>query len=346
MLKSATLFLLFIYASSASSDEILFADSHGPITVMGDHLHKKNEFMFSYRLSKMKMGGMFQGHNNVSISSIMSAPNGASNSSGRYMNAPTSMNMSMHMFGLMYAATDNLTLMLMTSYLEKEMISERMRMSGGSRFKVNSNGIGDTRLTSLIRLFKNKHTKSHIGIGVSLPTGGIDKRDTTPMSSSARLGYGMQNGTGTVDPYFLINNVNSFGKVKVGEQFIIKKSVSGYNDNGYHYGNSTDMTIWSSYRWIDNVSTAVKFNYNYLGKINGSDDEMNKRMNTTMDSINIGHQKINLGFGINYVNNNDFLKNHRLGLEIILPIYQKVRGIQMSETYKIMIGWQFGFSPI
>ena len=27
-----------------NADEIQFADSHGPITVMGDHLHKKNEY--------------------------------------------------------------------------------------------------------------------------------------------------------------------------------------------------------------------------------------------------------------------------------------------------------------
>ena len=346
MLRSVFLFLLLIYSNFAFSDEIIFADSHGPITVMGDHLHKKDEFMFSYRLSKMKMGSMLQGNDKISIGSAMSAPNGASDSSGRYMNAPTSMNMNMHMFGGMYAPTDNLTLMLMTSYLEKEMTSERMRMSGGSRFDVNSNGIGDTRLSALIRLFKTEFVKSHLGFGVSFPTGGIDERDSTPMSSSARLGYGMQNGTGTFDPYFLINNVNNFDKVKVGEQFIIKKPVSGDNSNGYHYGTSIDTTIWSSYRWLDNVSTAIKFNYKYLGQINGSDDEMNKRMNPSMDSNNVGHQKINLGFGINYINNHDFLRNHRLGLEIILPIYQKVRGIQMSETYKIMIGWQFGFGPI
>ncbi len=346
MLISVVLFLSLIYLSSALSDEIIFADSHGPISVMGDHLHKKNEFMFSYRLSKMKMGGMLQGQNKISIGSLMSAPNGASDSSGRYMNSPTSMNMNMHMFGGMYAPTDNLTFMLMTGYLEKEMTSERMRMSGGTRFNVNSNGIGDTRLSALIRLSKNESSKSHIGVGVSFPTGGIDKRDNTPMSSSARLGYGMQNGTGTFDPYFLINNVNNFEKVKIGEQFIFKKPVSGDNSNGYHYGTSIDTTIWSSYRWLDNVSTSIKFKYKYLGQIYGSDDEMNKRMNPSMDSKNIGHQKINLGFGINYINNNEFLKNHRLGLEIILPIYQKVRGIQMSETYKIMIGWQFGFEPI
>ena len=30
------------------------ADSHGPISIMGDHVHK-NEYMFSYRLMKMEM---------------------------------------------------------------------------------------------------------------------------------------------------------------------------------------------------------------------------------------------------------------------------------------------------
>ena len=37
---------------------------------------------------------------------------------------------------------------------------------------------------------------------MSIPTGGINKRDVTPMSSDARLGYAMQNGTGTYDVFF------------------------------------------------------------------------------------------------------------------------------------------------
>ena len=49
----------------------------------------------------------------------MSAPNGASNGAGTYMNAPISMNMSMHMFGAMYAPNDFFTLMIMGSYHEK-----------------------------------------------------------------------------------------------------------------------------------------------------------------------------------------------------------------------------------
>ena len=45
-------------------DEIQFADSHGPITVMGDHLHKK---MVHFDLSKMNMEGMLSGNNVISM---------------------------------------------------------------------------------------------------------------------------------------------------------------------------------------------------------------------------------------------------------------------------------------
>ena len=121
----------------------------------------------------------------------MSSPNGASNNAGTYMNAPISMRMNMHMFGGMYAPTDYLTLMIMSGYIEKEMIQQRMPMAGGKRFQVNSNGISDTRVSGLIKLFDEKKIKTHLGVGLSLPTGSIDKRDTTPNSLSARLGYGI-----------------------------------------------------------------------------------------------------------------------------------------------------------
>ena len=139
-------FLTFSFEKNLNVDEIQFADSHGPITVMGDHLHKKNELMLSLRLSKMNMEGMLSGNNVISVNSVMSAPNGASDGSGTYMNSPISMKMNMFMFGAMYAPTDNLTLMAMSSFNQKEMISQRMRMMGGSRFNVNSSGVGDTRI--------------------------------------------------------------------------------------------------------------------------------------------------------------------------------------------------------
>ena len=56
--------LFFLLSKNLIADEVHFADSHGPITVMGDHMHKKNEFMFSLRFSKMLMDGMLNGTKN------------------------------------------------------------------------------------------------------------------------------------------------------------------------------------------------------------------------------------------------------------------------------------------
>ena len=345
MFKSLILLvvLLFSVVSKLYSDELHMADGHGPISLMGDHIHKKGEVMFSYRFGHMKMNNIMNGTKNLRIDEVTSRPNSASNGSGVYMNSPISMKMDMHMFGVMYAPLDQLTLMIMTSYLEKEMTQQRMPMTGSARFDVNSSGIGDTRVSGLIKLYNGVSTKTHFGIGLSLPTGSIDKRDSTPVSSDARLGYAMQNGSGSFDPYFLINNVNSIGRFKIGQQFIYKTSISGKNSKDYNYGDNYNATLWSSVRWADNLSTSAKINYDYREKMHGSDNEMNPRMSPSMDSYNQGHQKINLGLGVNLINHNNFLKNHRLGIEGTIPLYQRYKGLQMKEIFRLTIGWQYGF---
>ncbi len=341
--KFTITFIVIFFTNYIKADEMHLADSHGPISVMGDHMHKKNEIMVSYRFSNMLMNEVLNGTKELGTNEIMSSPNGASNNSGTYMNAPVSMRMNMHMFGAMYAPTDYLTLMIMSGYMEKEMIQQRMAMSGGKRFQVNSQGISDTRISGLINLYHSKKINAHIGIGLSLPTGQIDKTDVTPSSLNARLGYGMQNGSGTFDSFIFLNNVSDFGKIKVGEQIFFKKPSSGKNSKDYKYGNYFDSTLWASYRWINNVSTSLKFNYVYQGNMHGADNEMNPRMSPVMDSNNIGGQRVDLGFGINFINTNSFLKNHRIGIEILVPLYQRYKGIQMSQNFKTMLGWQYAF---
>ena len=92
-----------------------------------------------------------------------------------------------------------------------------------------------------------------------------------------------------------------------------------------------------------NFSTSLKINFDYLGNIDGEDDQMNKKNEPSNGFKNIGHQKLNLSFGFNYVNAFDYLKNNRLAFELILPLHQRVRGMQMANEYKIMIGWQNSF---
>ena len=77
------------------------------------------------------------------------------------------------------------------------------------------------------------------------------------------------------------------------------KTFTGKNVKGYKYGELFEAALWSSYSWKKNLSSSVKIDYSFRKKMNGSDNEMNPRMNPAMDSYNQGYQKLNIGFGVN-----------------------------------------------
>ncbi len=335
--------LLFFYSSNIQSDDLARADTHGPISLSGEHFHYKGQVMFSYKFGHMEMDDIINGTKSLTTSEVMSSPNGASDGSGTYMNAPIVMKMDVHMLGAMYAPAEFITFMTMINYVEKEMTQQRMKMNGSARFDTNSSGFGDTKIMGLIKILNSNDRKSHIGIGLSLPTGSIDKRGNTPASANTRLGYEMQNGTGNLEPILSFTNINNYKKFKFGQQFTYKQSLFGKNSKGYKHGKRINSSFWTSYLWQKNVSTALKLDYNYKGKMFGSDNEMNKRMSPAMDSYNQGYQKVNLSLSLNFINHQRVLKNHRLGIEGIIPIIKKYQGFQMVDNFRIIIGWQYGF---
>lgn len=97
------------------------ASSHAPIGVVGEHMHKKGEYMFSYRFSHMHMEGNRIGNNRVSPTQIATTVPNPFAGPPTLRVVPTKMTMQMHMFGGMYAPTDWVTLMAMASYVEKSM---------------------------------------------------------------------------------------------------------------------------------------------------------------------------------------------------------------------------------
>ena len=132
-------------------------------------------------------------------------------------------------------------------------------------------------------------------------------------------------------------------RIKIGEQIHFKVPVSGNNSKGYKYGKELDINLWMSYRILNELSGSVKLTYNYKDKMSGSDNEMNKRMSPAMDSRNQGYNKLEVGFGLNFINHKDFMRNNRLGIELTSPVYQNFRGIQMSNSLNSIIGWQYSF---
>ena len=115
-----------------------------PISIMGDHLHPKGEWMVSYRFMRMAMDGNRIGTDSVSAEEIATTVanrfSGVAGQPPTLRVVPTEMRMDMHMFGAMYGVTDWLTLMGMAMYKDNEMDHTTFQGGAGTTVLGTSHG--------------------------------------------------------------------------------------------------------------------------------------------------------------------------------------------------------------
>ena len=322
---------------------------HAPIGVMGDHMHKQGGWMLSYRYMHMDMEGNRVGDNDISPTEIATTiPNrffGLPMQPPTLRVVPTKMTMEMHMFGAMYAPSDWLTLMAMINYTAKEMDHITFMGPTGTAvrggFTTETAGMGDTRLSGLIRLFKRGNHKAHLNIGFSLPTGSTDESDQilTPMGTrpSPRLPYAMQLGSGTVDLLPGITYAGKHDRIGWGAQYA--GTVRTGSNNGYSWGDKHNLTGWASYTWTNYLSGSLRLNYSTMDEIDGADPAIRAPVQTA-NPDNYGGDRLDLVFGINLLGTSGATKGHRLAIEGSLPIEQDLNGPQMETDFTITVGWQ------
>jgi hypothetical protein len=313
-------------------------DHHGhwsariPVGVMGEHTHNAGEWMFSYRFMFMSMDGIRNGTDDLSTDEVL----------GNFMEAPLDMDVEVHMFGIMFAPTDNLTLMGMIPYVRKTM---NHVTRDGSRFKTKSEGIGDIRLTALYKFFDRGGHRLHFNGGISLPSGSIDEKDTTPAGKDQQLPYPMQNGSGTVDLLPGVTYLGQYGEWSWGAQ-IAGTIRLGKNDRDYRLGNRLDSTLWGARNWFNWFSTSLRFRYQVWGNIKGEDPVLNPQMVPTADPDRQGGSRVDSLFGINFYvpKGPRLIRGQRLAVEVGFPIYQNLDGPQLETDWNITFGWQYAWS--
>jgi len=323
-----------VYAD-VHADGTASPDSHAPIGVMGDHLHNKGEVMLSFRTMHMDMDGNRKGTSNQSTSEVLAD----------YMVAPLDMTMDMQMVGVMFAPSDDLTLMVMGSYVELEM-EHVTRM--GMRFKTRASGFGDTSLMGLYRLWDRGAHHLHLNAGFSAPTGSIDNEDNTPMSGGAnvQLPYPMQLGSGTWDLLPGITwTFKSSDEWSAGAQASAVLRV-GENDHDYTLGDRYSATSWLARRVSPAVSLSARVSASTWGDIDGADDELPPMMGNvvpTADPDRRAGTEGMLHIGLNFIGQSGPLHNHRLSFEAGAPIYQHLDGPQLRNRWQVTGGWQYAF---
>lgn len=305
-----------------SSNSFAKPDDHAPIGVMRDHIHKKGEFMASYRYSLMQMKGLRNNTDRVSTPKALQS----------YMAAPKNMQMHMHMIGAMYGITDQLTISAMGSLVEKRMDHAHRT---NPDFKREASGYGDTKINSLYQFFENNGHKAQLNLGVSLPTGKINEA-----YKSTRLPYSMQIGSGSYEAlpglvYKISTNNYSFG---TQANAVLRLDT---NAKGYKLGDRYNITSWIAKNINENISISTRLDYQIFEAIEGIDQSIsNTMMIATRDTSLYDGRRLDLSFGANYIFNEGFLQDNRLAIEFGTPIYQRLDGPQMEVDYKLTIGWQ------
>jgi len=307
------------------------AITHAPIGVMGDHRHGAGEWMLSYRYGFMSMTGNRDGSERRSTSDVLD----------EYMVAPRAMDMEMHMFGVMYAPTDWVTLAVMVPYVRLDMDHEN-RM--GVSFTTRSHGIGDVAVSGIFKLWKGERNELLANFGVSAPSGTIHAKDNLPntMGEPVRLPYPMQLGSGTPDLLPGLTWNGDFGRFRLGSQLRGVYRI-GRNDLGYRLGHRVMATSWAAVELCPSLSASLRLAFERWRDVVGDDDDLNPAMVPTADPELRAGRRLDVSLGLNYLVRSGPLAGNRFAIEASRPVHQSLHGPQLETDWTATAGWQLAF---
>jgi hypothetical protein len=343
---------LAVNASPVSADDSqvqLRPDSHAPAGVMYDHMHKAGEFMVGYRFMYSRQSGdTLRGTNSVSDLDLAAA--------GYEMKA-SSMNMYMNMLDIMYAPTDWLTLMVMPQWVSMDMTMQGLPMPpgdgdehghgmdmGGHGKHMGSHshatdGIGDTLLSGLVRLYEDQINHAHVGITFSAPTGSVTQKG----ADGRYTHYMMQLGSGTWDFVPSLTYTGHGDRWSWGGQLLGVVRLESENEAGFRFGNVFQATGWGSYRLLDWMSGSLRMLYLRQADIEGHYNGPHNHSSPPDLQANYGGDFLDIGFGINTVVLEGPLRGNRLSIEWLQPVYTDVNGYQLDRVGTLFANWSLAF---
>lgn len=320
-----TLFVSSAQAHDIRTNSTSRPDDHAPIGVMRDHVHKKGEYMLSYRYSFMDMQQNKDGSSDVSDANVLQSFNVA----------PTNMSMRMHMVGGMYALTDQFTVGAMGGFATTSM--DHLRRNGTS-FETEGVGFTDTRVNGMYEFYNDGAHRMQANFGVSLPTGSYDEIG----ANGLHLPYVMQLGSGTYDLLPGVSYSGHASNISWGGQANATIR-TGTNNHGYRLGNNYNLTAWSAYKLNRAFSVSARLDGNMWSDIEGADPQFTRIMAPTMNPTLFAGRRLDALLGANFIVPEGTLAGHRLAVEFGTPIYEHLDQDRLGTDYRFTLGWQKAF---
>ncbi len=328
-----------------------------PLNIFGGGIPETHEFRVKLSQMFMQMGPLRNGTTDLVTNSLLGVPNGRT-----FGAVPSEMRMYMTMFGGAYSFTDDLAVMVMTSYKRNDMdmvfnAPLRNNMLGNNPTRANgftmqSSGLGDTKLLAKYRVFSNDNLAptqqlSVVG-GLSLPTGSINKRFTnSPLTgqNGQILPYKMQMGSGSVDPIMAVTYQGAsspfwygFNAMYIGRWH--------ENDQGYEQGDEVKFDLYGMYQFHERALVHLQMNGHWEDQYNGLPGATRFNNNgifpptgqfasPLFNPNNYGFTKVNLTAGVQF----QPFPLHIMELLASVPVHQDVNGPQLKEEWRMMFSY-------
>jgi len=325
-----------------------------PMNIPGGGVPETHEFRFKLSPIFMRMDGLLEGTDEVKPKSIIGMP-----SKGKFMAAQRSMNMYMVNASAGYSFTDKFFGGVMLMWLKKDMNmmfnSKMKKMTGAPDYTMKSAGMGDTMLMGKYRLYSDDAlvptNQLSLFMGLSLPTGSINEKNANhplDVRKGEQLPYGMQLGSGTLDPSLGLLYQGSSSPLWWGANLIYTGRWHK-NSRDYRLGNTYRYDLYAMYQLRYDTLVQFQINGKYEGSIKGEMDELrtglsghavhgdaaSPLMTPLWDNGNYGGHRISTTVGFQW----QPFPLHIIDVSLGLPLFQQLNGPQLKDDYRVAFTW-------
>ncbi len=312
--------------------------------MMNDHMHNGGEIMLGLRFERERSSGAnVSGSARLTDTQVLAAG---------YTVRARSMEMDMLMLDVMFAPTQDLTLMVMPHYMwhRMEMVgidpaNTGMMMGGmamdhghsglpfGEVHAHGTKGFGDTLVSASYRLADQPGLSAHATLGLWLPTGDIDRTN----ADGTFVHYGMQPGSGTWDIEPVLTASGHQGAFGWGGQLSYRWRSESANSSGYALGDEARATAWLSYLLSSDVGAVARLEYEHEGRILGHYNGAHRHASPPDRQGNYGGDIVSAGLGVNVLLPVGNAQRPQLGVEFAVPVHQDLNGIQLPRDWSLSV---------
>ncbi|MEZ4417599.1 MAG: hypothetical protein R3E10_17725 [Gemmatimonadota bacterium] len=301
-------------------------DAQGPAGLTGEHLIHRGSFEMGYRFTNLGFDQLREGREERAAEDLLRT----------YTIVPATRTALTHELDLRYGVASGLTLQVLVPYHDIETSS----LFGSERFVTRSSGLGDVLVQGLVSLFGEGAARSHLNLGLSIPTGAIDATGRTPLAlGGAILPYGSQLGSGSFElrpggTVLVQNDQGSVGAQLLGTLHLNE------NDRGYRVGDRITATVWLAPRINDFMSFSARIIYENFDRVHGADAGLDRTLDPTADPDFQGGERVELPFGLSIYLPDGPFAGHRLSVEFSFAAHQDYDGIQMDRNRTFWVVWR------